>query len=77
MSGCFNVGRIHTSTHHAAIGSDFDGDLGAQSTPAGFDTVADLKIIGPALQERGYSAADIDLILNGNWLRMLRSAWPA
>ena len=62
---------------HAAIGSDFDGGFGLQSTPAGFDTVADLKIIGPALKERGYSAADIDLILNGNWLRVLRSALPA
>jgi membrane dipeptidase len=61
---------------HAAIGSDFDGGFGAQSTPAGFDTVADLKIIGPTLKERGYAPADIDLILGGNWLRVLRNSLP-
>jgi membrane dipeptidase len=62
---------------HAAIGTDFDGGYGAASTPAGFDTVADLKIIGPALAEKGYSASDVDLILNGNWQRMLRRSLPA
>lgn len=62
---------------HAAIGTDFDGGYGAASTPAGFDTVADLKIIGPALAEKGYSPANIDLILNGNWLRLLRRSLPA
>jgi membrane dipeptidase len=61
---------------HAAIGTDFDGGYGRQSTPAGFDTVADLKIIGPALAAKGYSASDIDLIMNGNWLRLLHQALP-
>jgi membrane dipeptidase len=53
----------------ATIGLDFDGGHGAASTPAGFETVADLKISGPALAEKGYSPANIDRILNGNWLR--------
>ena len=62
---------------HAAIGSDFDGGFGSQSTPMGFDTIADLKIIAPALAEKGYSPDDIDLIMGGNWIRMLREALPS
>jgi microsomal dipeptidase-like Zn-dependent dipeptidase len=38
------------------------------------DTVADLQIIAPALERRGYSAADVELIMNVNWVRVLRSA---
>ena len=44
------------------------------STPAGFDTVADLQIIAPALERRGYSAVDVELIMNGNWVRVLKGA---
>jgi membrane dipeptidase len=58
---------------HAAIGTDFDGGFGMKSTPAGFDTVADLQIIAPALEKRGYTVADVELIINGNWVRVLRS----
>ncbi len=57
-----------------ALGTDFDGGFGMRSTPAGFDTVADLQIIAPALEKRGYSAADVELIMNGNWMKMLRGA---
>jgi membrane dipeptidase len=61
---------------HAAIGTDFDGGYGRESTPTGFETVTDLKIIGPALAQKGYSPADVELIMNGNWLRLLRQALP-
>jgi membrane dipeptidase len=61
---------------HAAIGTDFDGGYGVASAPAGFDTVTDLKIIGPALAQKGYSPADVELIMNGNWLRLLRQSLP-
>ena len=57
---------------HVAIGSDFDGGLGAEQAPAGIDTVADLGLIGDALRRRGYSAGDVDGIMSGNWLRVLR-----
>jgi membrane dipeptidase len=36
--------------------------------------VADLQIVAPALAKRGYSAADVELIMNGNWVRVLRGA---
>lgn len=53
-------------------GSDFDGGLGAEQTPAQIETVADLRLIGQALTRRGYSAADVDAIMSNNWLRVLR-----
>jgi membrane dipeptidase len=70
IHGC----QIAGDARHAALGTDFDGGFGMKSTPAGFDTVADLQIIAPALAKRGYSAADVELIMNGNWVRVLRSA---
>jgi membrane dipeptidase len=38
--------------------------------------VADLGRIGDALSERGYSEADVEDILGGNWLRVLRRGLP-
>ncbi len=69
-----HVCQIAGDARHAAIGTDFDGGFGMKSTPAGFDTVADLHIIAPALEKRGYSAADVELIMNGNWVRVLKGA---
>jgi membrane dipeptidase len=71
------VCQIAGDARHAAIGTDFDGGFGMRSTPAGFDTVADLQIIAPALRQHGYSDSDVDLILHGNWLRVLRQSLPS
>lgn len=62
------------SARHSAIGSDFDG--GVESTPVELDSVADLSRIGEALSAWGYSAADVEGILGGNWLRVLRRGLP-
>jgi membrane dipeptidase len=59
-------------TRHVAIGSDFDGGLGAEQAPAEIDTVADLRLIGDVLARRGYPSADVEAIMSGNWLRVLR-----
>jgi membrane dipeptidase len=69
-----HVCQIAGDARHAGIGTDFDGGFGMRSAPAGFDTVADLQIIVPALEKRGYSAEDVELIMNGNWVRVLRKA---
>jgi membrane dipeptidase len=71
-----HVCQITGSARHVGIGSDFDGGFGSDSTPVGFDTVADLHKIGPALAERGYAPGDIEAILSGNFLRMLRAGLP-
>lgn len=70
------VCQLTGSARHAAIGSDFDGGAGVESTPVEFDSVADLGRIGDALRDRGYSASDVEGILGGNWLRVLRRGLP-
>ena len=61
---------------HVGLGTDFDGGFGAEATPVGIDTVADLQKIGDGLKDAGYSPADIEAIMSGNWLRMLRQSLP-
>ena len=70
------VCQLTGSARHSAIGSDFDGGAGVESTPVELDSVADLGRIGDALSERGYSASDVAGILGGNWLRVLRRGLP-
>ena len=62
---------------HCALGSDFDGGFGAESTPDGFDSVADLSKIADTLSAHGYTSADIESIMGGAWLRLLRRSLPA
>ena len=61
---------------HVGIGSDFDGGFGLDKVPRGLDSVADLKLIGEALGERGYNENDIEGILGGNWLQFLQRSLP-
>ncbi len=57
-------------TDYAGIGSDFDG---INVTPLQLDDVTDYPFITKALVERGYSKRDIDKILGGNILRVLKA----
>ncbi len=61
---------------HAAIGSDLDGGFGAEHSPSDLDTVADLHKLGAILAGRGFSQADVALILGGNWLRFWSQNLP-
>jgi len=69
-----HVAQVAGSSSAVGLGSDFDGGLGADSIPAGMDTVADLVLIADALSRRGYSQPDIELIMYGNWLRILQDS---
>jgi len=71
-----HICQIAGDAQHAAIGSDFDGGFGLDSIPLELNSVADLAKIGTALCQRGYSIADVDAILSGNWLRMLKKSLP-
>jgi membrane dipeptidase len=55
---------------HVGIGSDFDG---APSYPLGMDDVRDYPKITAELLKLGYSESDIDKILGGNFLRVLKA----
>jgi membrane dipeptidase len=53
------------------IGSDLDGGLGVDETPAELQTAADLALVG------GVAPAQArDGVLGGNWIRFLRGALP-
>ncbi len=54
---------------HVGLGSDFDG---VTSLPQSIDSVADLPKITQALYERGYNREQIQKILGGNLLRVMR-----
>jgi membrane dipeptidase len=55
---------------HVGIGSDFDG---AESYPSGMDDVSDYPKITEELLKLGYTEKDIDKILGGNFLRVLKA----
>jgi membrane dipeptidase len=70
------VCQMAGDAQHVGLGTDFDGGFGAESAPAEMDTVADLGKVGDALKTRGYAHADVEAILSGNWLRLLRRSLP-
>ncbi len=55
---------------HVGLGSDFDG---IDSAPLGLDGVEDFPKVTQALVARGYSEKDIDKILGGNFIRVLKA----
>jgi membrane dipeptidase len=71
------VCQLLGSSDYVAIGADFDGGFGAEAAPVGFNTVADLQRLPPALQAKGYNSRQIDLIMHGNWLRLFRQSLPS
>jgi membrane dipeptidase len=71
-----HVCQLAGSARHSAVGSDFDGGFGVDSTPVEFDSVADLEQLAAALERHGYSQAEVAGIMGENWLRMLHRALP-
>jgi len=55
---------------HVGIGSDFDG---AESYPLGLDSVTDYYKITAELLKIGYSKKDVEKILGGNFIRVLKA----
>ena len=70
------VCQMAGDARHVGLGTDMDGGFGAESTPAELDTVADLGKVADALKARGYAQVDVQAILSGNWLRLLRRSLP-
>lgn len=72
-----HICQIAGNSLHIGIGSDLDGAFGKEQCPSDLDSIADLQKIPALLQKRGYSDADIQNVMHGNWLRFLRNALPA
>lgn len=70
-----HVCQLAGNSLHSGIGTDLDGGYGTEQSPADLDTIADLQKIPDMLQQRGYSASDIDNIMYKNWIRFLENAW--
>lgn len=70
-----HICQLAGNTLHVGIGSDLDGAFGKEQCPYDIETIEDLGKIPKLLQLRGYSENDIENIMHGNWLRILREAW--
>lgn len=67
-----HVCQVTGSAAHVGIGSDIDGGFNVSQIPAELDTITDFLLIADGLQARGFSETDIDGVLSGNFLRVLR-----
>lgn len=72
-----HICQLAGNARHAAIGTDLDGGYGTEQCPNDLDTITDIQKIADLLAKRGYTTADIEAIMHGNWLRRLRTAWSA
>ena len=72
-----HICQLAGNCRHAGVGSDLDGGYGKEQTPADLDTIADLQKIPALLEKRGYSAADVEAVMHGNWLRFFAEVLPA
>lgn len=70
-----HVCQLAGNALHSGIGSDLDGGFGIEQTPVDLDTIADLSRLPGMLAKRGYSQTDVENILHGNFLRLLKKAW--
>lgn len=72
-----HICQLAGNTLHIGIGTDLDGAFGKEQCPYDLETIADLQKIPHLLSKRGYTAADMENVMHGNWLRLLRHAWQA
>ncbi|MEP6749296.1 MAG: membrane dipeptidase [Bacteroidota bacterium] len=70
-----HICQLAGNSLHAGIGSDLDGAYGKEQCPYDIETIEDLQKMPFLFSKRGYSSADIENIMHGNWLRFLQNAW--
>jgi membrane dipeptidase len=70
------VCQLTGSAKHVGIGTDWYTGVGSDGVPDELDSVSDLWKIGAGLRERGYSDADVEAVMSGNFLRKLRQGLP-
>lgn len=70
-----HICQLAGNADHVGIGSDLDGAFGREQCPYDLESIADLSKVPALFSKRGYSAADVEKLMHGNWLRFLRKAW--
>jgi membrane dipeptidase len=70
-----HICQLAGNVRHCGIGSDLDGGFGREQSPADLGSIADLQNLVPLLAQRGYSTADIEAIMHGNWIRCIDTIW--
>jgi membrane dipeptidase len=70
-----HICQLAGNAAHVAIGSDLDGGFGREQSPSDLDSIADLQHLADILDSRGYRMEDVESIMHGNWLRLLRRVW--
>jgi membrane dipeptidase len=70
-----HICQMAGNTRHSGIGSDLDGAFGREQTPVDLNTIADLARIPENLQRRGYTNQDVQQIMHGNFIGLLKEAW--
>lgn len=70
-----HICQLAGNSLHVGIGTDLDGAFGKEQCPYDLETIADLQKLPAMFEARGYSKADIENMMHGNWLRFLRNAW--
>ncbi len=71
-----HICQLAGSARHVGIGSDLDGGYGTEQTPTDLNTIADLQRLPDVLTRRGYSTADIQGVMHGNWIRFFSETLP-
>jgi membrane dipeptidase len=55
---------------HVGIGTDFDG-IG-NDVPKGLEDASKMPALAAALRKKGYSEADVEKVMGGNFLRVMK-----
>lgn len=71
-----HICQIAGNAKHVGIGSDLDGAYGTEQTPSDLKSIYDLTRLPDIFRKRGYSPADIEGIMHGNFLRFLEKNLP-
>ncbi|MEX0820335.1 MAG: membrane dipeptidase [Pirellulaceae bacterium] len=70
-----HICQLAGNVRHVGIGSDLDGGFGTEQAPLDLESIADLQSLSTILADRGYSQADVEAIMHGNWIRRLNEIW--
>jgi len=62
--------------NHVGIGTDMDGGFGMEHIPEEIRTSADLGRVADALRAGGFTQAEVEGIMGGNWVRFFEKNLP-